>query len=132
MNERRRVILYSLVPCWIALLVNAPELKAQQAETRDPSTGQSPIQKREDTTFIRVLTDEYGQPIALQTPTVRYIRRDDSGNIELEVYLESVIHIADASYYRGFDKRFDDPVRPFDGPFRGRDERLADSDVQST
>ena len=65
------------------------------------------IEKREPTKFLRLLTDEYGELVALQTPTVRYVRTDEQGNVKLEVFLESVVHIADASYFRGFDKRFE-------------------------
>lgn len=64
------------------------------------------IQKRAPTRFIRVKYDEYKEPVALETATAKYVLHDDNGDVKLEVFLESTVHIADAAYYRGFDRRF--------------------------
>ena len=69
----------------------------------DPSPGQTSPKKSR---YLRVLTDEYGEQLALQTPTVRFVRNDQQGN-KVEVFLESVVPIADASYYRSFARRFE-------------------------
>lgn len=59
------------------------------------------------TKFLRLLTDEYQEPVALQTATARYVKLDDKGKVQFEVLLESVIHVGDTSYFRGFQKRFE-------------------------
>ena len=77
------------------------------SETEEPQKAQvGTIQKRKPTEFIRVERDEYGNPVGLQTATARYWLQDDTGRVKLEVSLESVVHFADAAYYRGFDQRF--------------------------
>ena len=63
--------------------------------------------RRQPTKFLRLLSDEFGNPLALQTATTKYALKNDDGEVDFEVYLESVIHIADSSYYRGFQKRFE-------------------------
>lgn len=62
---------------------------------------------RDQTSFLRVHSDEFKNPVALQSATTKYALKNDKGEVEFEVYLESVIHIADASYYRGFQQRFE-------------------------
>lgn len=116
MIERHRVVLLLLVPCWFIFATRSPGAQPQtdavQNQTTEASDSQDSdsheaIEKRQSTRFLRVLADEYGEPVALQTATVRYIKTGEQGNVELEVFLETVIHIADASYYRGFEKRFE-------------------------
>lgn len=75
------------------------------SSTTDDPAHQSDTRKPTD--FLRVQTDEYGSPIAMQTATAKYVLEDANGNVVFEVSLESVIHIADSSYYRGFQNRFD-------------------------
>lgn len=65
------------------------------------------IKKREPTKFIRVQHDEFKNPQSLQTATVKYVLKDDDGEVRLEVTLESAVHIADRAYYRGFNRRFE-------------------------
>ena len=63
------------------------------------------IKKRKPTRFLRIEQDEFGEPVSLQTATAKYIL-NDGNRVKLEVYLESVVHIGDAAYYRGFNRRF--------------------------
>ena len=85
----------------LLLLGPASAAQAQQAVPDD-----KPITKRAPTKFVRVQYDEFRDPLALQTATVKYILKDDQGDVRAEVFLESVIHIGDAAYYRGFNRRF--------------------------
>ncbi len=64
------------------------------------------ITKREPTKFIRILYDEYKNPVSLQTATTRYVLKDSDGKTRLEVFLESAIHIADRAYFKEFNQRF--------------------------
>lgn len=64
------------------------------------------IKKRKSTKFLRLEQDEFDEPVAMQTATAKYQLKDDNGEVKLEVYLESVVHIGDAAYYRGFNRRF--------------------------
>jgi len=80
---------------------------AVAAETDDAKeAGQSSIKKREPTEFIRIEHDEYKNPVVLQTGTAKYLLKDDAGQVKLEVFLESAVHVGDAAYYRGFNQRF--------------------------
>lgn len=87
----------------LILLLFGPAVAAYGQETVQVD---KPIKKREPTKFIRVHYDEYGEPLALQTATVKYILKDDQGGVRAEVFLESVVHVGDAAYYRGFNRRF--------------------------
>ncbi len=62
---------------------------------------------RESTIFVRLHADEFGDPLALQTATVKYVLRDADGQVKTELFLESVIHIAESSYFRSLNKRFE-------------------------
>ena len=84
----------------LSLILAALPAGAQQTEAKK-------IKKREPTKFIRVENDEFGAPVALQTATVKYVLKDDEGELLATVALESVVHVADAAYYRGFNRRFE-------------------------
>ena len=86
----------------LLLVTGAAASEIDDATKARPKT----IKKREPTEFIRVERDEYENPVGLQTATARYWLRDDAGQVKLEVCLESVVHFADAAYYRGFEQRF--------------------------
>jgi len=81
--------------------------KTVDVERQDASEEPAPKRNRPKTKFLRLLTDEYQNPVALQTATANYVLKNEEGEIVLEVFLEGVIHIADASYYRSFQKRFE-------------------------
>lgn len=87
----------------LVLLLFGPAVAAHGQATVQPT---EPIKKREPTRFIRVQHDEFGEPLALQTATVKYVLKDDEGEVRAEVFLESVVHIGDPAYYRGFNRRF--------------------------
>jgi hypothetical protein len=87
----------------LMLLVCGPPISAQSPQ---PAEGVKPIKKREPTAFVRVQNDEFDEPLSLQTATVKYVLKDESGDLRVEVFLESAIHIGDAAYYRGFNRRF--------------------------
>ena len=93
--------------------VHAVQSDAEQAPaTQDspettPPTDQTESEPFSATKFLRLHTDEYANPEALQTATAKYVLHDDKGNVKLEVFLESFVHIADSSYFRSFQKRFD-------------------------
>lgn len=81
---------------------SAPEI-ALQVDTKKTQADKP----RDQTRFLRVQSDEFDNPVALQTATTKYVLKNDKGEVQFEVFLESVIHIADASYYRGFQHRFE-------------------------
>ncbi len=91
------------LPCY-AVQTIAPNGSGGSGQTQ---TDESPVASRTPTDFLRLQTDEYKNPIALQTATAKFVLLDDHGNEELAVVLESVIHVADSSYFRGFDQRFE-------------------------
>lgn len=81
-----------------------PQVQQESAESPEAS---QPDLASAPTRVIRLQLDEYGNPIALQTATKKFVLKNDKGEVDLEVFLESVIHIADSSYYRGFQQRFE-------------------------
>ncbi len=108
MRSQIQRMLCSLMVLFMAGAIQQPGY-AIQDQVQGSATGDSAVQseEREPTDFLRVKTDEYGSPIALQTATAKYVLEDAKGNVLFEVSLEGVIHLADSSYYRGFQSRFD-------------------------
>lgn len=109
--DLRVLQLLAMLLCGTTSLAQSPETdrpEKSRPETDRPETGleSDPIKKREPTQFLRVHADEFDQPLTLQTATVKYVLKDDHGQDRVEVFLESVVHIGDAAYYRGFNRRF--------------------------
>ena len=97
---------YRFVITSVALLATVLNgMLCQAMQTTESQSDVSPTHPSKSK-FIRLQTDEYNNPIALQTATTRYVLVDENGDEQLEVILESVIHIADSSYYRSFQNRF--------------------------
>lgn len=69
--------------------------------------GNTPPEKQVEGQFIRIVTDETGDPQTLETSVTRYALPLDSGD-ELIVDLIGVIHIADAKYYAELNELFRD------------------------
>lgn len=86
----------------LVLLIGTPGAFVHAQESADSK----PIKKRQPTRFVRIQQDEFDEPLSLQTATVKYVLKDDSGDVRMEVFLESAVHIADGAYYRGFNRRF--------------------------
>lgn len=80
---------------------------AVQDQTGETTSEPIPANPEDVSKFLRLQTDEFGDPLALQTASTRYLLTGKNGEGEIEIALEGVIHIADASYYRGFQKRFE-------------------------
>lgn len=81
-----------------------PDSPSALKDDQEPARQSRPAEPSE---VIRLQLDEFGNPLALQTATKKFALKNDKGEIELEVFLESVIHVADTSYYRGFQQRFE-------------------------
>ena len=113
MKTHYRIILTLMVA--MAALCPNPCCALQSESTEANTDSEQAFRSKDDSIparqttseFLRLQTDEFKNPIALQTATTRYVLLDKNGDEELEVILESVIHIADPSYYRGFQKRFE-------------------------
>lgn len=86
-------------------LMDPAEGQDQNSLEAADATRDAPIRKREPTQFVRFLRDEFGDPIALQTATAKYVLENEETGTELEVVLEGVIHIADRSYYKALSRR---------------------------
>ncbi len=91
----------------IVMFAMAPSLAddgGAAAPAADAAAGK--IVPRKPTRFIRLRRDEFDSPVALQTASVKYVLPGADGKNDLEVVLESVIHVGDRSYYREFNRRF--------------------------
>jgi hypothetical protein len=100
-------LLSGLIPTCQALPQDASIASDSPARVQEGAEPTSAKPTLEPSGMIRLQMDEFGNPIALQTATKRFVLKDKNGNVELEVILESVIHIADTSYYREFQQRFE-------------------------
>jgi hypothetical protein len=92
---------------WLTLLVGfiGYDVRADEPQSRQAPAVEK-ISRRQPTQFIRILSDEFDSPVALQTATAKYVLLDATGKAKLEVSLEGVIHIADRGYFQGFNQRF--------------------------
>ncbi len=75
---------------------------AQQASGKQEA--QSP--KEPKPKFVRLVRNEQGTPLALQTALVHYEKRDERGQV-VRVDLIGAIHIADKKYYQQLNQLFD-------------------------
>src|SRR5260370_8899454 len=81
-------------------LVAAPLLAGAPRDTK-----QAPVKKAPASKFLRITKDAKGQPLALETATVRY--RPASGEGALIVDLVSVVHLGERSSYRKLNEQFE-------------------------
>jgi hypothetical protein len=84
------VVLASCPP----LLADAP-VAEKKREMKKPAPG----------TFLRLKRDGKGEPVALETATVRFVPA--TGDSELVVDLIGAVHIGDRSYYEALNKQFE-------------------------
>ncbi len=78
------------------LLVTAPNVAAQ---TSSEAPELRPVAPRS----LRLVKDEFGNTLALQTSTIHYQRAKDPRTVDLI----SAIHIGDLDYYRGLQHQFE-------------------------
>ena len=71
--------------------------KAKQEVTLDAPTGK----------YIRLVRDEKGRPLEMQTAIVRFVGKDKA-NKDLAVDLVAAVHIGEKSYYEELNKQFSD------------------------
>jgi hypothetical protein len=93
-----------------ASLADPPESKTAppRGQTKTPKQDADELlrklERREEPKFLRVKRDAKGEPIALQTATVRYVPEDGR---ELFVDLVGVVHVGDRGYYQQFNDQFE-------------------------
>src|SRR4051794_8011465 len=63
------------------------------------------LKKPAPSKFIRIVKDKEGQPVSLDTATVRYVPA--TGEEGVVVDLVAVVHIGDRSYYEKLNKQFE-------------------------
>jgi len=94
MGKFRRFISMTVI-----LLVPASLLAGSPRDTKT-SAKKAPASK-----FLRITKDAKGQPLALETATVRY--RPAKGEGDLIVDLVSVVHLGERGYYRKLNDQFE-------------------------
>lgn len=104
--KSRHAMILPLVVSGLAWTLPYLEARAQEDAAVRPASEQAAIRPRKPTRFLRVRSDEYQQPVALQTATAKYVLPGEGGRPRVEVFLESVVHVGDRSYFRGFNHRF--------------------------
>jgi hypothetical protein len=93
-----RVNTYTLLIALVGLALSPPA-RAIAAD----SAGSS---KTDGGKFLRVVRNDDGQPLSLQTSVARYIPKE-AGREGVVVELVSAVHIGEGSYYESLNKRFD-------------------------
>ncbi len=105
------------IPAWLCLISAAPVLAAPPASELFPppppqkisesqrGTERQAFNKPKATEFIRLLKDEDGKPIALETAIVRYVPQSGEGGVTLD--LIGAVHVGDRDYYQKLNKRFE-------------------------
>ncbi|HMF18085.1 MAG TPA: hypothetical protein VKE98_12810 [Gemmataceae bacterium] len=84
---------------WLLVIFLVPaDLSPARAQERAPA--KAPASK-----FLRITKDSKGQPLALETATVRY--RPAKGQGDLIVDLVSVVHLGERGYYRKLNEQFE-------------------------
>lgn len=88
---------------WTALLVTlCPALAA--AQDTAPGGVKKVAQEADGPKYIRVVRDEKGKPLTMDTPIVRMVKAD---NPNVVVDLVGAVHIGEGSYYSELNKRFE-------------------------
>lgn len=89
-----------MAACLGTLLLAAILSVAETAKAEDAA--REPAQK-----WVRVLRDEAGRPLAMQTAVVRYEPQDREGPA-VSVDLIGAVHVGDRKYYNDLNRRFED------------------------
>lgn len=82
---------------------NDKKSQSEKTATKNPDKSQKETDESTDSKFMRVTRDKDDNPIAMETATKRYVSADGS----LVVDLVGAIHIADADYFKGLNKDFE-------------------------
>ena len=96
---------------WMKLLIVALVglTFSRRALAEPPATPAEPaikkVRKPAATKFMRVKRDQRGEPVSLQTATVRYV--PPGGEAGVYVDLVSVVHVADRPYYEQLNDQFE-------------------------
>src|SRR5438876_3185346 len=88
-----RLVAGVVLLAFCAPVLAEPPAVARKADTKTSTAGK----------FIRLQRDAKGQPVALETATVRYVPA--SGEGDLVVDLVSAVHIGDEAYYQKLNKQ---------------------------
>ncbi|HXG11926.1 MAG TPA: hypothetical protein VNK04_19375 [Gemmataceae bacterium] len=104
-------IAISLTPL-LGLLVTAPLLAEPPALPSSPPAGEKKeaakpleLKKPAPTKFVRLVRDDRGEPVALETAIVRYVPASGEGGVVVD--LISVVHIGERAYYRKLNRHME-------------------------
>jgi hypothetical protein len=105
---RLKPSLHQFVVFALALIVALVSLASHAwAEPKQPAQGAAAkaAKTSKPDPYVRLLRDDKGRPLALQTSVVHYTKPD---NPKLKVDLVGAIHVGDQSYYDDLNRRFAD------------------------
>ncbi len=88
----------------LAVLLAGGGLRAE--DQKRPASSRGKQAKAQKPQYVRLLRDEKGRPVALQTAVVSYVGRNARGQ-QVQVDLIGAIHIADRAYYQELNRLFD-------------------------
>lgn len=96
----RNVIRISIA--WLLALAGTAAFGQAAAPTAPP------VPQTPDSEFLRLVKNDAGVPVTMQTSIVRFAPAEGSGPAGLTVDLVGAVHIADAPYYADLNARFQD------------------------
>ena len=76
----------NVLPLSVLLLLGTPILSQAQETVAE----QKRIKRRERTQFVRIHYDEFREPLALQTATVKYVLKNDEGEVSQAIIRQGI------------------------------------------
>jgi hypothetical protein len=99
--------LLSLTWFFGSLVSACPAAEKAEEEQAKPAAKEEVTLEEPTGKYIRLIRDEKGRPLELQTAIVRFVA-DDKAEKRLSVDLVAAVHIGEKSYYEQLNKQFDD------------------------
>src|SRR3954465_7134407 len=96
-------VCFTLASVWAA---QAAEPPTKPKHDDKPAAKAKPTKEKHNQ-FLRLVRDESGEPLRMETAVVRY-RFKDAAKKDVTVDLVGAVHIAEKSYYDQLNKLFDD------------------------
>lgn len=77
-------------------------------DRRDGSAAEDAVGKKKSSKYVRIQRDSSGDPVALQTATVRFVGKPGTAHEGQTVDLVGVVHIGQSEYYSAIKKQLSD------------------------
>lgn len=114
MFDRRCVTAFVVVAIMVAVSssfaaekVATKEASSDKQSAQKQSAQKKPAQKKQRNRYLRIVKDEAGEPVSLQTAIISF-RSEDPEKNDLTIDLVGAIHVAEPEYYDQLNREFDE------------------------